>query len=94
MSSTIFPPRPPLSPQLLQVPLDGVVVWGAAGVSMSHISGESRPMRMAEGDEVPAGSLNTDGLMVIRVTATADESTPARIARLTAAAQVRHMEAT
>ena len=50
-------------------------------------------MRMAEGDEVPAGSLNTDGLMVIRVMATADESTPARIARLTATAQVRHMEA-
>ena len=28
-----------------QVPLDGVVAWGTAGVSMAHISGESKPVR-------------------------------------------------
>jgi cation transport ATPase len=90
-SASPHPCVPPLPP--CQVPLDGVVAWGAAGVSMAHISGESRPSRVAAGDEVPAGSLNTDGLIVVRVTATADESTPARIARLTAAAQVSGREA-
>ncbi|GAX79391.1 hypothetical protein CEUSTIGMA_g6832.t1 [Chlamydomonas eustigma] len=71
-----------------QVPVDGIVVWGSAGVSLQHISGESQPVRMEEGSAVPAGSLNTDGLLVVRVTATSDESTPARIARMTAEAQI------
>jgi hypothetical protein len=34
-----------------------------------------------------AGSLSTDGLLVVRVTAAAADSTPARIAQLAAAAQ-------
>lgn len=71
-----------------QVPLDGQVTWGIAGVSMQHISGESQLVRMQVGSTVPAGSLNIDGLLVVRVTATAHESTPARIARMTEAAQI------
>ncbi len=70
------------------MPLDGVVVWGAANVSLAHISGESQPVRMAPGSEVPAGSLATDGTLVLRVTASAEDSTPARIARMAAEAQV------
>ena len=67
-----------------------MIVWGAASVSMQHITGESQPVRMAAGGNavVPAGSLNSDGLLVVRVTATADESTPARMARMAEAAQV------
>lgn len=71
-----------------QVPLDGVIEWGTANLSLAHISGESHPVRMTVGEAVPAGSLNSDGLLVVRVTATADDSTPARIARMTAEAQV------
>jgi cation transport ATPase len=70
------------------VPLDGAVAWGAASVSMQHISGESKPVRASRrGQEVPAGSLATDGLLVLCVTATSEDSTPARMARMAADAQ-------
>jgi hypothetical protein len=41
-----------------QVPLDGAVVWGASNVSMQHISGESLPVKVEPGAEVPAGETN------------------------------------
>lgn len=44
-------------------------------------------MRKSEGDEVPAGSRNADGVLVLRCLRVADDSTPARIAKLTAEAQ-------
>lgn len=70
-----------------QVPLDGVVAWGSASVNIAHISGESLPVRMKPGSIVAAGSHSTDGLLVVRVTAGVDDSTPARIARMTEQAQ-------
>ncbi|KAI8469228.1 MAG: hypothetical protein J3K34DRAFT_459478 [Monoraphidium minutum] len=69
------------------VPLDGTITWGAANVSLQHISGESAPLRLGPGAAVPAGSVSTDGILVVRAEATADDSTPARIARMTAEAQ-------
>lgn len=69
------------------VPLDGIVVWGTASVSLQHISGESAPVRAATGSEVPAGSVNLDGSLVLRVQASMEDSTPARIARMAAQAQ-------
>lgn len=71
-----------------QVPLDGVIVWGTANLSLQHITGEEQPVKLSPGQDVPAGSLSTDGLLVVRVEATAEDSTPARIARLAAEAQV------
>ncbi len=71
------------------VPLDGAIVWGAANVSLQHISGESAPLRLGPGAAVPAGSVSTDGMLVVRAEATSADSTPARIARMTAEAQVR-----
>ncbi len=53
-----------------------------------RLPGESRPVRVEVGDEVPAGSHNNDGLLAVRVTSGSDDSTPARIARMTANAQV------
>jgi hypothetical protein len=38
-----------------QVPLDGVITWGTANLSLQHISGEARPVRLSPGQEVPAG---------------------------------------
>lgn len=72
-----------------QVPLDGVIVWGTANLSLQHITGEEQPVRLSPGQDLPAGSLSTDGLLVVRVEATAEDSTPARIARLAAEAQVQ-----
>lgn len=71
----------------MQVPLDGVVVHGTAQVSWSHISGEALPVQLQQGDQVPAGTLNHDGLLVVQASKGFQDSTPARIARLTAQAQ-------
>ena len=72
-----------------QVPLDGVVVQGSALLSLEHLTGEAAPVVARIGDEVPAGATNADGVLVVRATRRAADSTPARIARLTAAAQQR-----
>ena len=62
------------------VPLDGVVVHGGALLSMEHLTGEAAPVAVGPGDEVPAGAHNADGLLVVRATRSAADSTPARIA--------------
>uniref|UniRef100_A0A383V263 P-type ATPase A domain-containing protein n=1 Tax=Tetradesmus obliquus TaxID=3088 RepID=A0A383V263_TETOB len=72
-----------------QVPLDGTITWGTANLSLQHISGEAAPVRLGPGQEVPAGSLSTDGLLVVRVEATAENSTPSRIAQMAADAQAQ-----
>ena len=71
------------------MPLDGVVVHGSALVSIQHITGEALPISKRVGDEVPAGAVNSDGALVVRTTRSSEDSTPARIARLTEAAQKR-----
>jgi len=72
-----------------QVPIDGEVVYGSAMCSLEHITGESIPVKRGVGDEVAAGAMNCNGVLVVRTTCTSAESTPARIARLTAEAQSR-----
>jgi len=71
------------------VPLDGIVTHGSALVSIQHITGEALPVSKRVGDEIPAGAVNSDGALVVRTTRDAEHSTPARIARLTEAAQNR-----
>lgn len=72
-----------------QVPLDGVIVHGRALVSAEHITGESLPALRRPGDLIPAGALCHDGALTIRASTAAEDSTPARIARLTANAQAQ-----
>lgn len=72
-----------------QVPLDGIIVHGRALVSAEHLTGESLPSVKRPGDAIAAGSLCHDGALTVRVSSVATESTPARIARLTADAQAQ-----
>lgn len=65
------------------------MVHGTAQVSWSHISGEALPVQLQQGKQVPAGTLNHDGLLVVEASKGFQDSTPARIARLTAQAQAR-----
>ena len=62
---------------------------GSALVSIQHITGEALPVSKRVGDEVPAGAVNSDGALVVKTLRGAEDSTPARIARLTEAAQNR-----
>lgn len=45
-------------------------------------------MRVSPGAVLPAGALNYDGLLAVRVTAASADSTPARIARMATEARV------
>lgn len=70
-----------------RVPLDGVIVEGASAFDESPITGESIPADHGVGDPVYAGTLNTTGLVVIRTTAEANDTTLARIVHLVEVAQ-------
>lgn len=63
-----------------RVPLDARVETGRAALDQSPITGESLPVDKQAGDALYAGSIVTDGVVEATVTATAGESTLARIA--------------
>ena len=65
-----------------RIPLDGVVESGTAFVDSSLLSGESVPRRVAVGDEVRSGTIATDGMLEIRTTRIAGDSSAARIVDL------------
>ena len=70
-----------------RIALDGVVSAGTSGVDQSPLTGESRRVTKQAGDEVLAGSINGDGVLDVRVTRTAGETTLARVLRRTLEAQ-------
>ncbi|MFD2794496.1 heavy metal translocating P-type ATPase [Promicromonospora vindobonensis] len=70
-----------------RVPADGQVVQGSASMDESMITGESRPVRRAEGDPVVAGTVATDSGMRVQVTAIGQDTALAGIQRLVTDAQ-------
>jgi Cu+-exporting ATPase len=70
-----------------RVPIDAVVVEGRSGVDESMISGESLPVTKTVGDHVIGGSLNHDGVLVVRVTRVGRETALAQVVRLVERAQ-------
>jgi Cu2+-exporting ATPase len=69
------------------IPADGEVVEGHSAVNESMITGESRPVSKEPGAKVIAGTLNGDGSLRVRVTATGQETALAGIMRLVEQAQ-------
>src|SRR3990172_12231333 len=65
-----------------RIPIDGEVLAGRSGVDESPITGESIPVGKGPGDGVYAGSLNQQGVLEIRMSRPASESTLARVIRL------------
>lgn len=70
-----------------KIPVDGVIVEGSSSVDESLITGESLPVNKQMNDKVTGGSINSDGLLVIRTTAVGSETMLARIIRLVESAQ-------
>ncbi|NLG98827.1 MAG: heavy metal translocating P-type ATPase [Chloroflexi bacterium] len=69
------------------IPADGQVVEGESDVDESMITGESRPVGKSPDSKVVAGTINGDGSLRVRVTATGDETALAGIMRLVEEAQ-------
>lgn len=69
------------------IPLDGDVVQGISSVNLVHITGENFPVTKRIGDSVPAGAMNLEGALTIRVAHTSSDSTLARIIKLVTQAQ-------
>jgi Cd2+/Zn2+-exporting ATPase len=65
-----------------RVPLDGLVISGKGFVDTSALTGEPVPRRVNPGQEVLAGFISMDGLIEMRVTRTAGESSAAKIIQL------------
>lgn len=62
-----------------RIPLDGVISEGLSALDQSPVTGESMPIDKMVGDEVYAGTINQTGALEVQVTATASDSTLARI---------------
>jgi len=76
-----------------RVPADGRVIDGAADVDESMLTGESRPVAKAEGDQLIAGTVATDSALRVRVDAVGENTALAGIQRLVAEAQTSRSRA-
>jgi Zn2+/Cd2+-exporting ATPase len=72
-----------------RVALDGDVVRGASAIDESPITGESVPVDKTVGDKVYAGTLNASGLLEVRVSSLAGDSTLSRVIFLVEEAQAQ-----
>ena len=62
-----------------KVPLDGVVVEGAACLNTSALTGESLPRDVREGEEIISGCIDMNGVLKVRTTKEFGESTVSKI---------------
>lgn len=72
-----------------KIPLDGNISRGTSDVNQAPITGESVPVTKSEGSEVFAGTINGDGILEVRCTKPASNTTLARIIRMVGEAQSR-----
>ena len=62
-----------------RVPADGIISQGETSIDEAAVTGESMPKRKIVGDEVFAGSINTDGLIRLSVEKTSQNNMISRI---------------
>ncbi len=65
-----------------KIPADGVIIEGKAHIDESMLTGEIKPVLKKEGNEVYAGTINTDGSLKIEVTKPSKEWTVNRFIEL------------
>lgn len=70
-----------------RIPLDGTVLSGTAFLDTAALTGEAKPREAVPGDAVASGCTVLDGLLRVRVTAPSEDSTVARIMKLTEEAE-------
>ncbi|NOX15615.1 MAG: heavy metal translocating P-type ATPase [Epsilonproteobacteria bacterium] len=74
-----------------KISADGVIFEGGAEIDTSMITGESLPSYKTVGDDVIAGTINTAGLIKVKVTKLANDTTLSKIIALLNEAQSKSM---
>lgn len=72
-----------------RVPVDGVVCEGQTHVDESLLTGESLPVARGVGDAVTGGSMNAEGMVLVKATAVGVQSQLAHIIALVESAQAK-----
>ena len=76
-----------------KIPCDGEIIEGMSTVDESSLTGESRPITKSAGMKVTGGSINSGNTqLVIRTTATSNDSAVAKLIRLLEEAQSNRSE--
>jgi copper-(or silver)-translocating P-type ATPase/heavy metal-(Cd/Co/Hg/Pb/Zn)-translocating P-type ATPase len=65
-----------------RIPVDGLIVRGEAAVNQSSLTGESMPVDKKPGDQVYAGTIIYNGMLVVEVERAGAESTLGRLIKL------------
>lgn len=65
-----------------KIPLDGIVIKGNAQIDNSALTGESKLLEVAENSKILSGSINTNGLIEVKVEQTYENSTVSQILNL------------
>ncbi|MDO5046363.1 heavy metal translocating P-type ATPase [Campylobacter sp.] len=73
------------------IPCDGVIIDGGAELDLSMLTGESMPVYKKTGDEVNAGTVNTNGYLNIKVTKPSNQTLLAQILHLLSDASTKKM---
>ncbi len=70
-----------------KIPADGQIVEGRSSINEAMLTGESKPVEKANGDEVIGGSVNGEGSIEIVVSKTGDEGFLSQVIQLVSEAQ-------
>ncbi|MFC0809030.1 heavy metal translocating P-type ATPase [Ensifer sp. P24N7] len=70
-----------------RIPADGVILSGDSSIDESPVTGESTPVRKTVDETVFAGTVNGEAALRVKVTATAEDNTIARVVKLVEEAQ-------
>jgi len=70
-----------------KIPSDGVIRSGSSYLDESLLTGESKPVERAEGDEVIGGSINGDSAIEVEVTKSGEESYLSQVIEMVESAQ-------
>ncbi|MDJ0599700.1 MAG: HAD-IC family P-type ATPase [Crocosphaera sp.] len=71
------------------IPTDGIIIEGESTIDQASITGESVPVDKMRGDEVFAGTLNGNGVLIVRVDQPPESSLIQRVIRLVEQAQTQ-----
>ena len=75
-----------------KVPIDGVIVEGISTLNTGALTGESKPVDVAEGESILSGSINMTGVLKVRTTTEFHTSTASKILDLVENASSRKSE--